>query len=73
MLNLTARFDKKNIDLYSPKIKDFDFVLFNLADGDISKADYINSLNYEFAYKWFYVRKVKELNELRQMLSMAES
>jgi hypothetical protein len=40
-------------------------VLFNLCDGDISKVKEIENLDVELCYDWYYILRVKELNELR--------
>lgn len=44
-------------------------MLFSLSGGDITKSLQILDMEVQKVYDWFYIMKVKELNELRQITS----
>lgn len=44
---------------------DVDPLLFKLSEGDISKTNLINQLDVEYCYNWYYLIKVRELNEMK--------
>lgn len=50
---------------YEPAQVDIDPLLFKLSEGDISKIDLINELDVEYCYDWYYLIKVRELNEMK--------
>lgn len=53
------------IDYYQPEIIDFDYMLFSLADGDITKVKMIEEMEAGKVYEWYYIQKVRELNEIK--------
>jgi len=44
-------------------------VLFRLSEGDISKIREIENLDVQMFYDWYYMLRVKELNELRMRIA----
>jgi len=40
-------------------------VLYKLSDVDISKIKEIEKIEVELCYDWYYILKVRELNELK--------
>ena len=42
-----------------------DPLLFKLSEGDIAKTNLISELDIEYCYDWYYLIKVRELNEMR--------
>jgi hypothetical protein len=42
-----------------------DPIAFRLSDGDISKYEEIIDLEVQLCYDWYYLIKVRELNEMR--------
>ena len=42
-------------------------MLFSLTNGDITKTLMVEGMPAEKVYEWFYILKVKELNELKQL------
>lgn len=53
------------IEYYEPASVDIDPLLFKLTEGDISKTNLINDLDIQFCYEWYYLIRVRELNEMR--------
>ncbi len=49
-----------------------DPVLFYLTNGDITKIETVNNMDYEKVISWYYAKKVKELNELRYHIALKE-
>lgn len=47
-------------------------MLFLLSNGDITKVKIIEDMEVQYVYDWFYILKVKELNELRQYTAMLD-
>ncbi|MCS7054459.1 MAG: hypothetical protein NZM09_12120 [Ignavibacterium sp.] len=47
-----------------PEIK-VDLLLFKLSGGDISKTALIEKLDAEFCFDWYYMLRVKEINEMK--------
>jgi hypothetical protein len=39
--------------------------MWTLAEGDVTSVPFVENTDVELAYKWYYAKKVKELNELR--------
>jgi hypothetical protein len=46
-------------------LNDIDLVLFKLSEGDMSKAKIIENIPVEDCYNWFYLLRVRELNDMR--------
>lgn len=53
------------INYYDPAQVDINPVLFKLSGGDISKTNLIDELDVEYCYNWYYLNKVRELNEMK--------
>lgn len=59
------RLSELKVIYYEPASIDIDPLLFKLSEGDISKTHLINDLEVEYCYDWYYLIKVRELNEMR--------
>lgn len=56
------------IDYWEPEIE-VDYMLYKLADGDISKVPIIEELDFEMCCAWYYMIKLKEVNELKAIVA----
>lgn len=64
---------KVNIEYYEPQKTDVDELLFILSKGDISKKEVIENFEVMYCYEWYYLLKVKDLNELKFRVKEYES
>lgn len=46
-----------------------DPILFKLAETDISKIEMINDIDVDYCYQWYYLIKVRELNEMKMKIA----
>jgi len=53
------------IDYYEPSVTLINPIIFKLSEGDISKIEIIENLDVKLCYEWYYLIRVKELNEMR--------
>lgn len=58
------------IDYFEPAEVEIDPVVYKLSGADISKSDLVYQLDVCYCYDWYYMIKVKELNEMK--LTIAE-
>lgn len=50
--------DKESIDPYEQ-------LLFELSAGDLSKVELIENLDRDRCYQWLFIKKTKEVNEMK--------
>jgi hypothetical protein len=60
------------VDYFEPALSDIDPLLFKLANYDISKITIIENLFVDQCYDWYYLIKVKELNEMKLKIAEME-
>jgi len=53
------------VDYYEPEGISIDPILYRLTDGDISKIEMVWNIEVELCNEWYYIFKLREINELR--------
>lgn len=57
------------ITYYEPVSVDIDPLLFKLSDADICKTTIISNMDIKTCYDWYYLLKVRELNDMRMRIA----
>jgi hypothetical protein len=50
------------------RMPEFDYLLYKLSDGVLSKAAVIENMEIERCYDRLYLQKIRELNEIRERI-----
>lgn len=54
------------MEYFEPAITtEIDPILYKLCNGDLSKSQLIENMDFEYCIDWFYLTKIKELNDLK--------
>lgn len=61
------------VNYFEPASIEIDPVLLKLSDFDIYKSKEISEMDFEYCYDWYYILKIRELNEMKLKISEWET
>lgn len=64
---------KIDVDFYKKEVDNFDYVVYELLDGDISKLSQIEDIKEVLVGDWFYVKKTNDLNKMKMDLEQIKT
>lgn len=67
--NELEKLSELKITYYEPASVEIDPLIFRLAEYDIWKTTIIKEMDVEYCYQWYYLVKVRELNDMRMRIA----
>jgi hypothetical protein len=64
---------KINVSYLKSEVENFDYVLYEIADGDISKIGLIEGTIATLVSDWYYVKKINDLNKMKTDLEQLKA
>lgn len=57
------------VSYFEGELENFNHIVYKLSNCDITKAEQIENMEVNKVYEWYYITKVKELNEMRKNIA----